>query len=133
MLAAIVKSFGEHFGRAVDGGDVETGLEELNGVKPRASGDVENALFVTCFQNIDEKAAFTSRALIPIDEFIPLLDKTPDIFRDICIGLPNLGRIIAVVLLGRRDKQSSRCVRDGGLPFSRIDAPDFLSEEPIAS
>jgi hypothetical protein len=126
MLAAIVKSFGEHFGRAVDGGDVETGLEELNGVKPRASGDVENALFVTCFQNIDEKAAFTSRALIPIDEFVPFLDKTPDIFRDICIGLADLDRIIAVVLRGRGDKQTSRCVRDGGLPFSRNECARFF-------
>jgi hypothetical protein len=48
MLAAIVKGLGEHFGGAVDGSDVESGLEELDGMKPRSSGDIENALFAPC-------------------------------------------------------------------------------------
>lgn len=63
-----------------------------------ARGDIEHALLAPRLEYIDEEAAFTFGALVPIDEFVPLVYEPSNILCRIFIRLPNFGGVRPVIL-----------------------------------
>ncbi|MEZ5734997.1 MAG: hypothetical protein R3E09_04190 [Novosphingobium sp.] len=90
---AVLEGLGKHFGRAVGRENIETGLQQLDGMEAGSGGDVQDRFLAAGLQDIDEKAAFAFGPLLPIDKFIPLFDKSTDIFGDIFISIPDRNRI----------------------------------------
>ena len=54
---------------------VEPGPQQLNGMEPRAGGDIENFLFSARLEDIDEELAFAFGTRLPVNQFIPFLDE----------------------------------------------------------
>ena len=46
----------------------------------------------------DKKIALALSALVPVDEFIPLIDKTPDVFVFVMAGLAHCFGVMAIFL-----------------------------------
>ena len=61
--------------------------------------DIENFLFPPPLQNLHEKLAFAFRPRIPVDQCVPFLNKTLNVFFLIMFGVADRERLCPVILV----------------------------------
>jgi hypothetical protein len=69
-------------------------------MEPGPGRNVEDPLGAALLEQFDEEIAFALVARVPIDQFVPLVDETLDVFLLVMVGIADLQRILAVVLFG---------------------------------
>jgi hypothetical protein len=67
-------------------------------VEASPSGHVEHAVRAEFLEMADKKIALALSALVPVDEFVPLIDKTPDVFVFVMAGFAHCFGGMAVFL-----------------------------------
>ena len=96
LPSGVLEGLSQHFGAAVDAGDVEAGLQKPNGVEPGSGGHVQHPLDAAFLQDVDEEIPFTGGSGLPVDELVPLPDEAVDVFALVLVGLPLGNGIVAV-------------------------------------
>nr|WP_231568293.1 hypothetical protein [Novosphingobium malaysiense] len=90
-------------------------------MKAGAGSYIEHGVLATRLEHVDEKAAFAFGALLPIDEFVPLLDKAADVFGYVFVRFPDGDGILPVVLRIFRCEDSLLLIVDRSSPrFSDV-------------
>ena len=67
-------------------------------MEPRPGRNVQNAGLAARLQYVDEEAALALRALLPIDQLVPFVDETADIFRSVFARFANGGGVGTIIL-----------------------------------
>src|SRR5262245_41620738 len=96
----ILECLGEHVRAAVGTDGLEALVQKADRVEARAGGDVEDGAYVASLELVDEEAAFAFCPLLPVDEFVPLLNEADDVLLRVVVGVPNVDRVVAELLLG---------------------------------
>lgn len=67
-------------------------------MKPGTGRDVQNSFGAALLELLDEEIAFAFVTRVPIDEFIPLVDKALDVFLLIMVGIADFDGIFPELL-----------------------------------
>ena len=67
-------------------------------MKSGAGSDVQNSFGTALFELFDEEITFALVPRVPVDEFVPLVDKALDVFLLIMVGITDFDGIFAELL-----------------------------------
>ena len=98
----VLEGLRHHRGRAVGRGHVKAGLDQPDGMKAGAAGDVEHAFLAAGAQYVDEELPLALGAAAPVDQLVPLLDEGHHVFLAEMVGISIGQRILAIDLPGHR-------------------------------
>ena len=98
-LLRIFKGLHQHLCVTVSTGYVETGLEQLYGMKTGTGCDIQNPGFTVVLELFDKEFPLTLGPGVPVDQLVPPFDEVFNVLRLVMAGIAYLCRMIAVHLL----------------------------------